>query len=382
MPLSPDITDTREAWLRVIRAPGLGGVRIRQLLEHFGSIRAVAGANGAQLKAAGAPRAAIDWLAEPDAQMVATDHAWLDAPGHHLITCDSPDFPELLQRAPRAPAALFVEGDPQWLWFAQIAIVGSRNPTEGGVANARDFARTLARSGLAITSGLADGIDAAAHRAALDTGQPTIAVIATGPDIVYPARNRALAQAIAEHGAIVSEYPPGTPPQREHFPMRNRIISGLSLGTLVVEAAQRSGALITAREAAEAGREVFALPGSIHNPLAKGCHRLIRNGAALVETAQEIIEALAPQAAQLAHALRGRLDAASDESAPSQAPAQAAEEDEDYRRLRAALGHDPVPIDVLAQRTGLTVDTLSSMLILMELDGRVAASHGRYALRR
>lgn len=377
----PDATQARDAWLRVIRAPGLGGVRIRQLLDHFGTIQAVAGANGAQLKAAGAPAAAIAWLAEPDTERLAADRAWLDVPGHHLVTCDSPDFPALLQRAPRAPAALFVDGDPQWLWFAQIAIVGSRNPTEGGISNTRDFSRTLARSGLLVTSGLADGIDAAAHRAALDAGQPTIAVIATGPDIVYPARNRALAQAIAGHGAIVSEYLPGTPAQREHFPMRNRIIAGLSLGTLVVEAAQRSGALITAREAAEAGREVFALPGSIHNPLAKGCHRLIRDGAALVETAQEIVDALAPQAAQLASALRGRLDAET-EAAATQASFGAPEEDEDYRRLRAALGHDPVPIDVLAQRTGLTVDTLSSMLILMELDGRVAAAHGRYALRR
>lgn len=372
--------DARDAWLRVIRAPGLGGVRIRQLLERFGSIQAVAGANGAQLKAAGAPLAAIEWLTAPDAGVLAADRAWLDQPDHHLLTCDSADFPALLQRTSRAPAALFAVGDPQWLWFAQIAIVGSRNPTDGGVSNARDFSRTLARSGLVITSGLADGIDAAAHRAALDAGQPTIAVIATGPDIVYPARNRALAQAVANHGVIVSEYPPGTPAQREHFPMRNRIIAGLSLGTLVVEAAQRSGALITAREAAESGREVFALPGSIHNPLAKGCHRLIRDGAALVETAQEIVEALAPQAAQLAGALRGRLDAAAEDS-PA-VPDAPAEEDDDYRRLRAALGHDPVPIDLLAQRTGLTVDTLSSMLILMELDGRVAATHGRYALRR
>lgn len=374
---------SRDAWLRVIRAPGLGGVRIRQALQHFGSIQAIAHATGAQLKAAGIPAAAIAWLTQPDSERLAADHAWLQTPGHHLLTCDSADFPALLQRAPRAPAALFVDGDPQWLWFAQIALVGSRNPTDGGVSNARDFARTLARSGLVITSGLADGIDAAAHRAALDAGQPTIAVIATGPDIVYPARNRALAQAIAEHGAVVSEYPPGTAAQREHFPMRNRIIAALSLGTLVIEAAQRSGALITAREAAEAGREVFALPGSIHNPLAKGCHRLIRDGAALVETAQEIVEALEPQAAQLAAALRGRLDAGTASATPAThtAPGQP-EEDEDYRRLRAALGHDPVPIDLLAQRTGLTVDTLSSMLILMELDGRVAAAHGRYALRR
>ena len=373
--------DTLDAWLRLIRAPGLGGVRIRQLLAHFGSIQAVAAANAAQLKAAGVAEAAVNWLVDPDMDALKADRRWLDLPGHHLLTFDHADFPELLRRTARAPAALFVAGDPQWLWFAQIAIVGSRNPTDGGSANARDFARALARTGLVVTSGLADGIDAAAHRAALDVGKPTIAVVATGPDIVYPARNRALADAIAEHGAIVSEYPPGTTPQRQHFPQRNRIIAGLSLGTLVVEAAQRSGALITAREAAEAGREVFALPGSIHNPLAKGCHRLIRDGAALVETVQEIVEAMAPHAAQLANVLRGRLSTDTEDTDEGVAVAVTVE-DEDYQRLRAALGHDPVAINVLAERTGLTVETLSSMLLLMELDGRVAAAHGRYALRR
>jgi DNA processing protein len=375
--------DTTDAWLRLIRAPGLGGTRIRQLLAQFGSAQSATGANAAQLRAAGAPEATIQWLAAPDLDALAADRAWLDAsPDHHLLTCDSADFPALLKRAPRAPAALYAAGDPQWLWFAQAAVVGSRNPTDGGIANARDFSRALARSGLVITSGLADGIDAAAHRAALDVGQATIAVVATGPDLVYPARNRALADAILARGVIVSEYPPGTPAQRQHFPMRNRIIAGLALGTLVVEAAQRSGALITAREAAESGREVFALPGSIHNPLAKGCHRLIREGAALVETAQEIIEALGPRAQELAAALRGRLAGGAKSDSEDATPIAGHEEDPDYRRLRAALGHDPVPIDALAQRTGLTVETLSSMLILMELDGRVTASHGRYALRQ
>lgn len=374
-------SDTLDAWLRVIRAPGLGGVRIRQLLAHFGSIRAVVGAPASALKAAGVGEAAIAWLDDPDREALAADRRWLERPDQHLLTCDHADFPELLQRTANAPAALFVAGDPQWLWFAQIAIVGSRNPTAGGVANARDFSRDLARTGLVITSGLADGIDATAHRAALDAGKPTIAVVATGLDIVYPARNRALADAIVGQGAIVSEYPPGTTPLRQHFPQRNRVIAGLSLGTLVIEAAQRSGALITARQAAEAGREVFALPGSIHNPLAKGCHRLIREGAALVETVQEIVEAMAPHAAQLASALRGRLTPDAQDN-QDDAPAPVAEEDADYQRLRAALGHDPVAIGVLAERTGLTVETLSSMLLLMELDGRVTAAHGRYALRR
>ncbi len=374
------IPNSLDTWLRLIRAPALGAAGIRRLLERLGSIEAVAAASPAELRQAEVPAAANAWLQEPDLTALAADRAWLEQPGHHLLTCTDPDYPELLQRTPRAPAALFIAGDPSWLWFAQIAIVGSRNPTEGGRANARDFARDLARSGLIITSGLADGIDAAAHRAALDAGKPTIAVVATGLDQTYPARNRALAEAIENQGAIISEYPPGTSPRREHFPQRNRIIAGLSLGTLVVEAAQRSGALITARQAAEAGREVFALPGSIHNPLAKGCHRLIRDGATLVETVPEITTALAPQATQLADVLRGRLEVESD-PAPVVPAAPGPVEDPDYQRLRAALGHDPVAIDELARRTGLTVETLSSMLLLMELDGHVVAAHGRYALR-
>jgi DNA processing protein len=300
---------------------------------------------------------------------------------HHTIPRDSVDYPPLLARLPDAPDVLYVAGDPALLWHPQIAIVGSRNPTAGGRDNADDFARALARTGLAITSGLADGIDAVAHRAALEVDAITIAVVGTGLDIVYPARNRALAGEIAERGAVVSEYPPGTPGRAAHFPQRNRIIAGLSLGTLVVEASLKSGSLITARLAAEAGREVFALPGSIHNPLAKGCHRLIRDGATLVETARDIVEALASQAHQLGNALRTRLET----------PPIAAEQpalspcfgnDPDYERLWRALDHDPQPLDILVQRSGLTVAALSSMLLLMELEGHVSAAHGRYAKRR
>lgn len=381
MPL-PHPERTCRAWMCLLRAPGIGGVRLRDLLERFGSVDAVLDAGPAAWRAAGVPAAAIDWLRAPDAGRIAADLDWLVQPRHHLVTWDSADYPELLRRSPQSPAALFVVGEPTLLWHAQIAIVGSRNPSDGGRANARDFSRTLSRSGLLVTSGLADGIDAAAHRAALDVGRPTLAVIATGADLVYPIVNRELSANIAENGAIVSEFPPGTEARREHFPRRNRIIAGLSLGTLVVEAALRSGALITARLAAEAGREVFALPGSIHNPLAKGCHRLIRDGAALVESAPEIVEALAPHAGQLADALRTRL---ADDGATTGMfdPLRSQQSvDPDYRALHAALGHDPVAIDVLAERTGLTVEALSSMLLLMELDGRVSAAHGRYALQR
>ncbi len=383
MPLTAPHAHTL-AWLTLLRAPGLGAVRIRALLQRFGQPERAAAADAASLRASGVPEAAADWLRDPNRSLLQRDLDWLAGDGHFLLTCDSPDFPALLERAPQAPAALFVAGRPDLLWHPQIAIVGSRNPSDSGCDNARDFARTLGRSGLAITSGLADGIDAVAHRAALDAGAGTIAVVGTGPDLVYPAKNRALSAEIEKHGALVSEHAPGTEARRDHFPRRNRVIAGLSLGTLVVEAGLQSGALITARLAAESGREVFALPGSIHNPLAKGCHRLIREGAALVETAQEIVDAMSSQAEQLGAALRGRLDGL-DAGAPraeSSAPRPGFSADPDYERLWSALDHDPTPLDVLAQRSGLTVGALSSMLLLMELDGHVSAAHGRYAKRR
>ncbi|HET6604707.1 MAG TPA: DNA-processing protein DprA [Xanthomonadaceae bacterium] len=316
----------------------------------------------------------------PDPDLLERDRAWLARPGHRLLGWHDPDYPALLRRLPAPPAALWLVGPAEVLWTPQIAIVGSRNPTAGGSDAASDFAATLARAGFTVTSGLAEGVDAAAHAAALESGGATVAVIGTGPDRIYPARNRALAKAIiAGPGAIVGELAPGMPPSRSSFPSRNRIIAGLSLGTFVVEASLTSGALITARHATEAGREVFALPGSIHNPLARGCHRLIREGAALVESAGEIVQALAPVAAELAAALRSRLRAGASDDAEPAAGASPPPGDPDYRRLWDALGHDPVGIDVLAARTGLTVAALSSMLLLMELDGRVIAHHGRYA---
>jgi DNA processing protein len=369
------------AWLRLLRAPGLGGARIRELLNRHGTAAAALDAGAAGWRAAGLPAAAISALQQPDAARLDADLAWLDGADHHLLTCDSPDFPTLLARSPHAPAALFVVGTPTALWHPQIGVVGSRNPTEGGRDNAADFAATLARAGLAITSGLAEGIDTAAHAATIGAGGLTLAVMGTGPDRIYPAGQKSLARRIVDSGgALVTELPPGVGAQREHFPRRNRIIAGLSLGVLVVEAAQRSGALITARQAAEAGREVFAIPGSIHNPLARGCHRLIREGVALVETAQEIVDALGPMARELGAALRLRLDPAAD-SAPADGAGRNAGDDRERARLWQALGHDPVDMDQLAGRTGLTVPALSSMLLHMELEGRISVANGRYARR-
>jgi DNA processing protein len=297
---------------------------------------------------------------------------WLARPGHHRIGRGEPAFPALLEAIDDPPAALYIAGKPDALHLPCLAIVGSRNPTRGGEQNAFEFARYLGRAGFCIVSGLAAGIDAAAHRGALAAGAPTVAFLGHGIDTVYPAGNRSLAADIEIHGALVSEFPLGTPPMRPLFPQRNRLISGLSLGTLVVEAARQSGSLITARLAGEQGREVFALPGSIHNPMARGCHRLIRDGAKLVESAADIVAELG--------ALVGGVLQFSEEAAESR-PAHAADDDQDYRKLTENLGHDPVSVDELASRSGLTIDQVSSMLLILELDGKVEKlSGGRFAL--
>ncbi|QWP77175.1 DNA-processing protein DprA [Lysobacter sp. K5869] len=331
------------------------------------------------------------WCADADRRLL----DWLARPGRQLIAWNDPDYPALLRRAPNPPLALFVAGEPGRLWHPSVAVVGSRSPTPAGTANAADFARALARSGLAVTSGLAAGIDAAAHRAALEAGGLTVAVLGTGPDLAYPRRHADLLERIAAEGVAVSEYPPGTEARPAHFPARNRIVAGLSLGALVIEAAERSGALITARLAAECGREVFAVPGSIHNPLARGCHRLIREGAGLVESAAEVAAALAPVAAELADGLRRRLgapidgghaaviQAGQDDPSPVSGDSDPPDfADPDYQSLWNALGFDPTGMDELVHRTGLTTAELSSMLLVMELEGRVSAQHGRYFRNR
>jgi DNA processing protein len=371
-----------EAWLILLRAPGLGAASLRELLATHGDVGAalVAARRGDHPRAR--DRDCRAWLRAPDAARIESDLAWLAQPTHVLLTCDGADFPALLDEAPGAPAALFVAGDSTALWQPQVAIVGSRNASQGGCANADAFARALAMAGFAVTSGLAEGIDTAAHAGALAAGAATLAVLGTGPDRVYPSRQGPLSARIAAQGALVSEFPPGTPAHEKHFPRRNRVIAGLSLGTLVVEAGARSGALITARNATEAGREVFAIPGSIHNPLARGCHPLIRQGAKLIETADEIITELVPLAQRLGANLRERLDEPADSPAPSaRGAASARTTDPDYARLYRALGHDTLGVDQLAERSGLPVASLASMLLMLELEGEVVAERGGYARR-
>jgi DNA processing protein len=303
------------------------------------------------------------------------DLAWIEAERVTLVAASDDNYPPLLRRIAGPPLLLFVRGDADALWLPQLAIVGSRQASAGGLATARDFAATFVERGFAVCSGLAAGIDAAAHQGALDAGGLTIAVLGTGLDRIYPARHVDLARAIAGKGALVSEFPPRTPVRRENFPRRNRIISGLALGTLVVEASLGSGSLITARLAVEQGREVFAIPGSIHNPMAKGCHQLIRDGAKLVETAQEVIDELAPMVREWRDSLPP-LPATAIAGKSAAQPRRIASDDVDYTALRKALGYDPVGLDALVERTGLTVPVLSSMLLRMELEGEVVANPG------
>lgn len=372
--------DDNPALLRLVLAGGALAPR-RALLEAFATPGAALRAGSAAWLGHGLDAAQCHALRHPDAPLLARCEAWLGGVRHRLVGLHERDFPPLLRRIPAPPLALFVDGDPALLWHPAIAVVGSRSPTAGGLGNATDFASAFAAAGFGVTSGLAAGVDTAAHAAALAAGGPTVAVLGTGIDVAYPRANAGLFARVAERGAVASEFPPGTQPRKEQFPSRNRILAGLALGTLVVEAAPRSGALITARCAAEAGREVFAVPGSIHNPLARGCHRLIRDGAALVEDAGEVIAALAPMAAELAAALRGRLQPTAPAAASGSAAVQP-EGDPRHDRLWKALGHDPTPMEQLALRSGLTTAELSSILLLMELEGRVVVEHGRYSRAR
>lgn len=316
-----------------------------------------------------------------EARMTQVLESWLSVPDHHLLRIDDPRYPALLREISRPPPVLFVSGNLDALSLPQLAIVGSRNATAEGADTARSFAAHLAGTGFCITSGLAEGIDAAAHLGALAAPNGrTIAVCGTGLDTVYPRRHAGLvAQIIAGGGAVISEFAPGTPVSRSNFPRRNRIISGLAVGVLVVEASVRSGALITARHAMEQGREVFAIPGSIHNPVARGCHQLLREGARLVETATDIVDELGGLLAGLQSDDASGQQSANRDAAAAGSPFPAAEVDAAHAQLLAAMGCSPVAVDALASRCGLTIGELSSMLLILELQGLVRSlTGGRY----
>ncbi|MEW6132699.1 MAG: DNA-processing protein DprA [Pseudomonadota bacterium] len=346
-------------WLRFSLIPGIGDGSQRRLLEAFGSPAAALAASRTQLAPHLRAKQLDAWQSGADAALLAQTLEWLDADGHHLVTWLDSDYPEQLREIADPPVLLYAKGRRELLTRNCIAVVGSRSATAQGEANAEAFAALLSQAGITIVSGLALGIDAAAHRGGLKGAGSTIAVVGTGLDRVYPARNKSLAHEIAQKGLLLSEFPLGTVSAPGHFPKRNRIISGLSHAVLVVEAALNSGSLITARLALEQGREVMAIPGSIHSPLSKGCHALIKQGAKLVESAQDIVEELAWPA----------IAAAAGGERPTPGP----------DTLLQHLGYDPVSLEQLVERSGLTVEALSAKLLTLELEGLVAQlPGGRY----
>ncbi|MDD4914939.1 MAG: DNA-processing protein DprA [Methylococcales bacterium] len=360
-PIDPNL----KYWLAMLRLPGVGGQTMARLLAHF-AVEQVFSVSRNTLGSLGFSEQLIDTLQNPDWALVEQDLAWLAQPNNHVLTLTDSRYPPQLKEISHPPPVLFVKGDVELLSNPQIAMVGSRNPSASGERIAVDFARVLAGAGFTITSGMALGIDAASHQGALDVGGRTIAVAGTGLDRVYPACHKQLATQIVERGALVSEFPPGTPAKANHFPRRNRIISGLCLGLLVVEAAQQSGSLITARLALDQNREVFAIPGSIHNPLARGCNALIRQGAKLVETAEDIFEELGQHnqshIAYTPEIMQTALDL-------------------EQQNLLNLIAFSPTTVDALVQDSGWSVEVVSSMLLVLELQGYIVAAAGGGYLR-
>ena len=365
-------SDQLENWLRLIKLPGIGARSVEKLVSAYSNPADILNASTHDWQRAGISVNRVPSLAQRDVD-ISADLKWLEADDHHIITLEDPEYPALLTHIDPPPPLLYVYGDLSMLNHPQLAIVGSRNPSSAGLANTAAFAEHLATQGLGITSGLAIGVDGAAHEAALKANGLTIAVAATGLDQVYPARHQNLARRIVEQGAIVSEFPIGTPPLASNFPRRNRIVSGLCLGTLVVEGALKSGSLITARCALSQGRELFAIPGSIHNPLARGCHQLIRQGAKLVETAEDILEDLGPL---LSHFQLPKVS-----TSPEKVSEDSLEPNPQEQNLLEAVDFEPTAIDTIITRTGLAAEEVSSTLLIMELNGQVACEKGGYYVR-
>ena len=348
-----------ELWVALSLIPGLGNGALRALLSAFGEPREICNASYIDLTRIVKPAIARAICDGFNSELIQPTQDWLATAGNHVLTLADTDYPAALLHIPDPPCILYLKGSRTILSLLSFAIVGSRHATPQGLKTAESFALALSDHGYCIVSGLASGIDTAAHRGGLNGKSSSIAVVGTGLDIVYPAKNRKLAHEIAEHGALLSEYPLGTPALPGNFPKRNRIISGLSRGCLVVEAALQSGSLITARMAAEQGKEVFAIPGSIHSPVSKGCHALIKQGAKLVESAIDILEEI------------GTPTLAMPVSSPPDLFSS-----QDNHPILTHLGHDISNIDTLVERSGLTPELVSAMLLSLELDGRVASLPG------
>ncbi|HLN48724.1 MAG TPA: DNA-processing protein DprA [Steroidobacteraceae bacterium] len=366
------VCDDALAWVTLTRAPALNAATVLKALERLESARGIVAASEAVRERAGIPAAAREFLRQAGGGPAAAERRWLQNERHHLLPITDPRYPKLLRSLTDCPIALYVAGNIDALCDPQLAVVGSRNPTLQGRDTAFDFAHHLAERGLAITSGLAQGIDAAAHRGALAAQGITVAVLGNGIDVVYPRGNRNLSEIIEQHGALISEFPLGAAPRCVNFPRRNRIIAGMSLGTLVVEAASRSGSSITARAANDCGREVFAVPGSIHSPLSRGCHELIKQGAKLTETPDDILS-------ELNFSVFFANDSGTAGGA-AERNSGASGMDKEHKILLDALGFDPADLDMLVVRTGFKPEAVSSMMLILELEGHVqAAPGGRYS---
>lgn len=352
-------------WLSLTLAKGIGPETCRKLISEYNNPASILASDFKELSTLGLNRASIESLLNPDDDKLNRILEWLDKPAHHLITIQDNDYPELLKQIHSAPPVLYAIGQREVLSFIHFAIVGSRNPTAGGRKLAEEFAAELSKQGLTICSGLALGIDYHSHLGALNVNCTTVAVLGNGLASIYPARHKQVASKIIENGILISEYPPETKPNAGNFPQRNRIISGMSTGVLVVEAAKQSGSLITANYAMEQGREVFALPGSIHNPLARGTHSLIKQGAKLIESVNDILEELAPIASILIN-----------KSYEKNTNGVSNDLDKDYKLLIDNMGYDPVSVDNLVKLTGLTAEAVSSMLLILELQGLIESQQG------
>lgn len=342
------------AWIELSLVPGLGSSRFRSLLSAFGLPANVIGATRAQLSRVVPESLAAAILERSRQAEVEKAVRWAEGRGRSVLTLADSAYPRQILEIPDPPPLIYVDGNAVLLSSPALAVVGSRNATPQGLQNARAFARALSEAGLAIVSGMALGVDSEAHRGGLEGRSATVAVLGTGVDVVYPQRNRSLAEEISSRGALVSEFPLGTEPHAGNFPRRNRLISGLARGCLVIEAALDSGSLITARLAADQGRDVFAIPGSIHSPVSKGCHALIKQGAKLVESAQDVLE-------ELGVSMRAAPDA----------PAAGSDDG-----LLESMGFDPCDIDELCGRSGLPAEAVSAMLLKLELDGKIAGLPG------
>lgn len=354
-------------WLATLYLPGIGPRKILRWLTHFADIQALFSASHDELQAAGVAALDRQSLQQPNWSAVEKDLAWMQMPDHHLVCVTEQAYPSLLKEIADPPLVLFVRGNLAALAMKQIAIVGSRHATPAGLNHAKQFATTLARSGFAITSGLARGIDAASHEGALGAQGVTIGVAGTGLHHVYPRSHHALVEDIIQHqGAVISEFPLAMLPQAANFPRRNRIIGGLSMGVLVVEAALKSGSLITAKHALDQGREVFAIPGAIHHPLARGCHHLIRQGAKLVETAADILEELGALTALFSCAKTPEMEVVREDLSP------------ECSQLLAQISHEITPLDVILLRSRLTADKVYSILLTLELKGYIQSVMGGY----